>query len=305
MYRIFVFCSLFVLNTISSFSQTSIDKLVGQIIQDQRTNKVMSVSTNTLFETKNIPLSISAFSKYVKDTMPNVRYLAIGYLSNLGRNSTELGVRQNILISLIQTTKDTDPSVSKLAWESLLTFKRSDFEGKPMEALKKYSFNETIQTELYAKTIGYLNIADKTEALKNLLNTNVNQSQKWKNNLALTSLGNKASTDYIIEKLKKVPIDDNWVLSLAPDLAFTRSKPIYNILFDAILSRETNCTSPNSDDNSKIPCAYPILINIAPFIMNFPIQIDETGDIVGNFQKALKTSQEWILKNRNNYSFNY
>ena len=305
MFRIIVFCTIFLSSTLSSFCQTSIDKLVNQMVQDHRANKVISSATGSLFETKNIPLSISAFSKYVKDSVPSVRFLAIGYLSNLGNKSIELLLRQSTLILLIQSTKDTDPTVSKLAWESILTFNRSDFEGKPIDAMKKYTFNETNQLGLYAKTNGFLNLVDKTEALKNLLATTISQSQKWQVHLALAALGDKTSTDYVIEKAKKTPIDDNWILSLAPDLAFTRSKPIYDLLFNIVLSNEKNCTSPNPDDNSKIPCAFSVLGNIASFIKSFPVQIDETGDILGDYQKALKTSREWITKNRNTYTFNY
>jgi hypothetical protein len=281
----------------------SVEEVIVGMVQDQRQGKVKSSAPNVLFEPRNLPLAINTFLKYTNDTLPNVRYLAFEYIALLGQKSNEVNTRKNAILTLLAGTKDGYIPVVTLAWEQLLKFGQGDFVGAPTDYFINYPPSITLKPELWAKTIGFLQLKSKEGDLISLINSDIPKKAKWKVHLSLSRLGNSKSTEYLLDQIKKIPINDEWINSLLPDLVYTRSKLVFNFLFQIIQSKEDNCMSQNPDSESNIPCGYRVVEAIAPTIKSFPAKVDPSGDLIGNCSVVLKETREWIIKIKDGYSF--
>ena len=114
----------------------------------------------------------------------------------------------------------------------------------------------------------------------------------------MSRLGDETATNFILDKIKASPIDDSFVDSLVPGLAYTRNKKIFAELERILQSDGYACKSSHPDSKSTVLCAYRVLENMAGTIEKFPIKVDESGDlIVDNYQSALETARRWLKQN--------
>ncbi|MBY0424329.1 MAG: hypothetical protein K2Q22_01730, partial [Cytophagales bacterium] len=236
---------------ISVHGQSTLNTIISQIVKDSRDGKAITYSLDALYNPKNTPLSLEFLNKYSSDSSASVRFQIYSLTASLGQKSGDVAIKKQAIISLLKGTQDMDPTISEMSWNQLLAFPPSNFQGNPMDVLTKYSKNSTPQPELWAKTMGYLFLKSKQTEIKSLIESNLSAKQKWQIHLALARMGESSSTEYILTKISKIQINDDWIISLMPDLVYTQSRPIFNLLFKAILDTSSNCQSAHPDSLEK------------------------------------------------------
>ena len=118
--------------------------------------------------------------------------------------------------------------------------------------------------------------------------------------LALARMGDNYALEDVLKRIRKLPVNDDVVYQVFPDLVYTRQRATFDVLLQALNSDETNCESANAEVERKIPCAYRVMEMLAPAIQSYPLKVDESGDIDTNdYTEALKTVRDWFRANGN------
>lgn len=233
---------------------------------------------------------------YLKDENASVRYKAIDLIKRKGLLTSDTLYRQQYVAALIDAVKDRDGGNCGAALRGLTFFKPGDFNRASRDRIKKLLQVKSPHYELLIKIAGFINdpetkvILEKTLAEDSILNGKT----KWALHLALARMGDKSNLAYCIGKVKSVPMSDQVVNYLFPDLVYIRQKEALQYMLDAVLSDQKSCTSPNPDSDADIICAFKIIEIVGPVISNFPLPYENGEVIMENYDKALLTVREWI-----------
>ncbi|WP_224996309.1 hypothetical protein [Cesiribacter sp. SM1] len=129
-----------------------------------------------------------------------------------------------------------------------------------------------------------------------------NIHMRWTAYLALSRMANTEATQLLVKKARKLPLGDDLVYELLPDLAWVRQKAATDYLVKLLLLESTDCSSPDPDSSRKITCAYHIMELLVPTIQKSPLQLGTSGDIpTDSYPKARAQASEWFRKNGSNY----
>jgi hypothetical protein len=97
-------------------------------------------------------------------------------------------------------------------------------------------------------------------------------------------------------------MNDLVVHSLVPDIVYLNQREAIDYLLIKILDEEKLCSSPNPEVELSINCAYRLMEAVAPVIVDFPIELDASGDLlVDDYDEALSQVREWIQANYQSY----
>ncbi|UII27533.1 hypothetical protein LVD15_03620 [Fulvivirga maritima] len=119
--------------------------------------------------------------------------------------------------------------------------------------------------------------------------------------LALSRMGDEASAQKIIGILENLPVNDNLVYELVPDLVYTRNKTAFDYLFTIINSNENNCTSADPDNEAAILCGYRVMEYLAPHLTAQPLPAEDGELAVDNYEQALQELRAWYTVNKSDY----
>ena len=148
------------------------------------------------------------------------------------------------------------------------------------------------------KLAGYVEISiDRFDAI---INSNLSFKYKWAARLALARMGDQESIDYLLSKVEKAPIDNDFIYDIVPDLVYTHQMDIYKYLEVIVMSEEQNCMSANPESSQKILCGYRVMEYLALCIENYPLKTDEFGDLeLDDYESGLQEVRKWFEMNPN------
>ena len=133
--------------------------------------------------------------------------------------------------------------------------------------------------------------------MQNLL-PSLSARDQWAAQLALARLGDPEALATVLTRVKQEPVNDDVVYELLPDLVYTRQKAALDYLVTIIQSDEKNCQSADPEAEQSILCGYRVLELLPPVIQNFPLTVDESGDLaVSDYPSALQQAREWLKEN--------
>lgn len=137
-----------------------------------------------------------------------------------------------------------------------------------------------------------------------LLLPGITAEKKWALSLGLARQGNTDCIEFCINSIKKVPVGNDLIKFVIPDLLYIREKKATDYCVELLNMDEKLCTSADPDKQEKILCGYYIVELLAPVILNFPYKTDGTGSLVAeNYESALIAVKAWFQANPN-YTLN-
>ncbi|MHC1702725.1 MAG: hypothetical protein AB9846_02345 [Tenuifilaceae bacterium] len=242
----------------------------------------------------------------VLDSLESDKITPLLYLvKNLSINSGKEGVRNAGIKFFLTLSRSKDSGVSLLAIKSLKNFHHTNFDEPDIDSicifLEQYStvYKETV--ELAGMLGNQLLLAKIREVFPN--SRNFSKPEIWASYKALARLGDKDALDYCIKKIVALPVSDEVIDAIYPDLIYIHKKEAFDVLIKALHSDEKLCTSNNPNAEGKILCGYRIMELLAPEIVDFPVKILPSGDIDSeDYNKSLKKVRKWFMKNGNNYT---
>jgi hypothetical protein len=256
------------------------------------------------YSLKNI---LQACSKPLSDSSTDVRKAAyeLVYIMSLRKQDDSQVTRTvNILLS---GCKDKESAIVYSNLKYLKYFKSGAFDAEARIKLAQIAREGTSYQDLVIRLTGLAGISDLIYDYSEMLEQKKYTSNKmrWALHLALARLGNAEEATYCVTKVKQMSVSDDVVYELLPDLAYTRTKEAFDYMLEIIKSNEKSCSSSNPDLEAKIICAYRVIQIVAPYINEFPVKVDKTGDIIAtNYEQMLATVRQWIENNKSTYTLN-
>lgn len=278
-------------------AQTSVRDL-EKYLSELKAKPYQSLPKTVLEDSKNEDKLVRILQSRTSDSLLIVRLRTYYIVKQIGRRSKDLKIRQAAVTTLIKGIKDRDTGVSGSASEALSGFAKRDFNNDAIESLKKLVDPGTPHLHRIIKLMGYLDLKDQQSKLSEMLTSNAKANDKWASQLALSRMGETVATNFILDKVRSARINDDLIYTIVPDLVYTKQKQIFDYLVEIIQNDTPTCQSANPDSNAKILCGYRVMELIAPALENYPLPLDEFGELkIKDYKEGLTTVRKWFVDN--------
>lgn len=248
-----------------------------------------------LREDKNAKEVIEVARQYFADTLWQVRAKMYALVGEIGAKSRDQNLRQQAVGKLVNATADLDNL--DLLLSRLSAFNGNDF-GQPARdtLVSRFRKNPPYLDQL-ARLCGDLGIMELKDDLKAMSGpATKNQRTRWAALLALARMGDAEALNGIMKRVQRLPVNDDVVYEIFPDLIYTRQRPAIDYLIVELNKDEKKCSTA---DDMPVTCAYRIMEILAEVIEKYPLQADVGGDIkTKDYEKSLATVRQWFKKNK-------
>lgn len=291
--------SLIALSVLSVKAQTNtaIDIYMAEV----RAGTYKPVPSTVWENPKSYKETLESLKPYYSDTLALVRSKAYNIAKRLALNSDAKKLRKQVVGQLIDAIADKDSGISGYASSSLRDFSEQDFSEGQKFKLMSYLNKPIPHKRSVILLIGVLQLYGAIEPLRTLSGQGNGKYIRWAASLALARMEDAEALLFVVNTVKNRPVNDDLIYDLVPDLIYTRQKLAFDYLFKIINSDEENCFPADPDAVQKIMCAYRVLEYIAPYIENFPLQVEEEQLLVDDYQQALMDVRNWFRDNNTSY----
>ena len=266
-----------------------------------RTGTTQPLPASVLADTQNIEKILQALQPYYADSLPTVRAKAYNITARLGQKTQQPGTRQLVVTQLINAITDKDTGIGGNASDALAEFVTEDFNASHKAKIVALLTQQISHKDQLVKVAGYLNLREAQPTLKQLVQPGNDRKARWAAYLALARMGEQKELQYVVKTIAAMPLNDDVVYEMVPDLIYTRQKPAFDYLFTIINSDKASCTSADPDANDNILCGYRTMEYIAPYIKNFPLPVEEGELVVDDYEQALKEVRAWYVQHPDDY----
>ena len=274
-------------------------KLLSIYFSEVRSGKYQSIPKN-LFQPEQAKTTLVAVVPYLKDSSAIVRAKAYALVQLVGNTTRQDNLRENAVAKLVEGVKDRDSGNAGLAIGYLQGFRKEDYTSDVKDTLVNMLKRHPPHLKKYIKLIGFLELTQTRNDLRTLAQQgNASRQDRWAALLALARMGDSYAKDDVIKRVSKLPVNDEVVYQIYPDLVYTRQKEIITLLIDQLNSDVKNCESADAERPANIPCAYRIMEMLAPAIEGYPVKLDASGDIDANdYTEALQKVRIWFKEHQ-------
>ena len=237
---------------------------------------------------------LTDLSPYYTDTVPSVRAQAYYLTQRVGTHSQDKAIRQQAVNQLTVGLRDENSGNAGQVHSYLTAFGPADFTATTRQQIAALLPQRPAHFSRLLKLVGTLKMTDQIPTLQNLL-ASLSARERWTAQLALARLGDTEALASILARVKQQPVNDELVYELLPDLIYTRQKAAIDYLVAIVQSDEKHCESADPEAKENILCGYRVLELLAPVIQDFPLAVDESGDLaVADYPKALQQARTWL-----------
>lgn len=275
------------------------DKEIEKYFTSILKNNSYSLSSDAIKNCDALKL-LKLANKNYSNTDAGIRYKIIDLVKRKAGFVSDSETRSKYAEFLVMAINDPDSGNSGIASKSLTKFKASEFSKTAKDTLHALLKRKVFHYPQVVKLAGFVQPDGCSQYLEQKLgaDSTLTTSDLWATHLALARMGKESSIQYCLNKVKSMPVNDNTVTYLFPDLVYTRQLPCIQVVLDQLNTDNPNCNSPNPDNDAKISCAYKILEMVAPVIIGFPVKTDKYNELeTDNYDQALATARNWIASN--------
>lgn len=284
--------------------EASVKNLLDDYMNIVRTEDYTSSPVKELYSEKNSAFLLNVLNGFYADTIAKVRSKAYYLTYKAAYKNSNQELRNLAVYNLVQALKDKDSGNVGSVADWLTNFYANDFDEKSRDSLKNILHKQTVYLDKIISLIGFIGITDQNDYLKNNIKNGIYSSHKviWATHLALARMGDVEEIDFCIDRVKMQVINDDVVYELVPDLIYIRNKDATDYLLSILNDDTKSCYSSNPENQQKITCAYRVMEYLAPIIKDFPIQTDQTGDLMADdYTEALRIVREWFKVHAKDY----
>lgn len=232
------------------------------------------------------------------------RYVCYFYLQRLAIGFSDISSKAKVLELLVRAgLNDPDMGNRSAAVKLLYMFPPESFNNSIRNTISGYIVSRQEPFIDLVRLGGFGMIFQIEGPLVNLVREgSLSGKELWSIHLALGRLGNVGSIQQCMQMIRGAGMNDIAVHSLVPDIIYLNQKEGVDYLLMKILDDDKFCSSPNPEVELSINCAYRLMEAVAPVIVDFPIELDASGDLlVDDYDEALRQVREWIQANYQSY----
>lgn len=288
---------LLILVACSGFGQTAPTTLLREYFEEIRQGKHRSVPAPRYRDTSEATLIL--LGRYLGDTVPAIREKASEVIFLLSSRTSSERLRHRAVAMLVSACGDPEVENAGLALNLLTRFHRNDFTPSAKDSLAVLARSEREPRDQFIRLAGFLQLRDLTPLIRKWTRAGTPTPVRWASFLALARLGDAEAAADILKRVARLPVNDDVVYRVFPDLLYTRHPQLVAYTVNALLSDEKNCLSADAEREIAIPCGYRIMELLAPIIDGYPLEVESTGDIkTDNYRAALTTVQQWFRNHK-------
>jgi hypothetical protein len=303
----FLFLLSFFFSATAAQSEGKINDVLAHHFENIRINKTNQPLDGIIFNPSFEKKVLGQITPYLKDSLSRIRAEAYHIIKRIGQASSELTFRQKTVEYLIEACKDKDNANSGMSCRYLCGFNKDDFSTLALDSLKHLLKAFLSHYETLIRLAGYLDLQDMAPFLGEFVKSHINSNKqsKWSAHLALARMGDEGEIQFCLRLASHLPVDEEMVSNLLPDLIYTRQKELIDYCIEILCSNEKSCVSAANGSAEKISCGYRVMGLLAPVINDYPLKTNASGDIViDNDEKSLKTVRAWFKSRNGKYIIN-
>lgn len=252
-----------------------------------------------LLQPDQISLHLRTLAFFQHDTVATVRQQVIVLTHQIGLQTVPW--RANAISQLIEAVRDPDSGNAGLALVYLTSFEKRDFTQAHRDSLLALFRTQRTHASKLIRLVGYLgDDRARTELSALAANRSANRNDRWAAWLALSRMGDAAAIQEVMTRVKRLPVNDDLVYDIFPDLIYTRHPLAIQYMIEVINSEEPTCESADPEKPRPILCGYRVMELLAPVIERYPLQVSAGGDLAtNNYPAALKQVRTWFRAHAN------
>lgn len=275
------------------------DKLLEVYFSEVRANK-FPVIPKQLTIAENARHTLDQITPYLHDTVLNVRAKAYTIVNLAGNNSRQNDVRADAVLKLIAGAIDQNAGNAGLALDYLSNFLSTDFNAVAKDSLGSLFTHRPYHFAKIIRLTGFAGLTNLINQIRPLTQPGNPQQVRWSAILALARMGDPSAIANMMTRVKKLPVSDDVVYQIFPDLIYTKNREAFNYMIEVMASDEKNCLSADAENEQPIPCGYRIMELLAAAIKNYPLALDKSGDIKSDdYLRSLAAVRYWFSQNSN------
>ncbi len=247
---------------------------------------------------------VLALRQFIGDSTQTDFNNAIYLLGQLGKANANRSLHKEYVLLLSEIALLNKNQAAR-SIKTMQLFERDAFTPAVKDNLwMVITFNEIARIEAI-EMMGFIGGNEDVDLLKGLPSfQRLGQKEKYKILLALVRIGDSESFETYYQDISNRVIGDKVVYSILPDMIYTRNKRVFDLLLQEMNTTIPRCYSANNDSEERILCAYRIMEEIAPYILRFPVAVDKSGALEGDYEQALEAVRQWMQNNQLEYSIN-
>lgn len=273
-------------------------------------SRVLSSSTELNSWLKAFSNDTSKFLNYLNSCYTDSllignEYSSINLLNGLSVKSSSLGVKRESIRLYLTLAKSKSSTIAALAVKALMAYPRGIFNSSDFDSISTLITANASNYKDLVELAGYLNRDRFIPPIRAVFpNTrNFTKPEQWATYKTLARLGDKDALDYCLKRISALPVNDQVVDVLYPDLIYLHRKEAIDLIIKELFTDKPLCTSTNPNSDGKILCGYRIMELLAPVIVDFPVKLLPSGDLdCKDYRKTLKRVRGWFKKKGNAYS---
>lgn len=232
---------------------------------------------------------------FLKDSATTVREKAYELVYTVSSNSDNSFLRNDGVVILLGASSDPDAGLRATALQLLSRFHNIDFNLSARDSLRKMIRSKISPLHRLIKLGGFLGLTDLVPDIQRMSQPGNPSQLRWSALQSLARMGQPGAIKDMMERVKRLPINDDLVYKVFPDLIFTRQREPIAYVVEALQSDQKNCLSADVEREVAIPCGYRIMEQLAPVIEDFPLKLDESGDLITrDYPAALDIVRQWF-----------
>lgn len=293
---------LFLVTTGILFSQSEPGKQINLLMAQLRSGQAITADRGKILSSTSYREATDALGKYVSDTVLSVRFEALNLFAQVATKSKDK-VLINKAIRHIVTNAVINKSINNQIVNLLKRNIKADFGNDELQLMKSLLESEENNIGNLARIYAFAAGPTALNDLRPLLaKPTLTKGDKKDIKLALVRSGDEAYAQKMNETLKQQVVNDELIYSALPEILYTKDRTMFAFLLNAIQSDNKKCSSANNDDATPIICAYRLIEQLAPQIINFPVSINDRGEInTKDLNKSLVEVRDWITKHKDSF----
>ncbi len=232
---------------------------------------------------------------YLQDSLASIRAKSYEIIHQSSSHSPDPSVRNHGVDMLIRACRDQDFGNIGFALSCLTEFSTDDFNQSAKDSIKNLVRTPTAHFDQVLKLAGFLNLTDLKEDIRPYAQPGNTSQIRWAAILSLARMGESSSIKDMMKRVTQLPMNDDIVYEVFPDLVYTRQPEAIIYLVEILNSDVKNCMSADAERETPIVCGYRIMEQLAPIIEGYPLLLDENGDVNTNdYTGALDIARQWF-----------
>jgi hypothetical protein len=240
--------------------------------------------------------ALDLLEHFASDSLQIVERKALELIGMLAGASEDSAVRRRgVNMVLTRASRQVGMSLSLLKG-----FQKMDFSDSAKNIVRQLVRMEGPSLTEWIRMAGFLELKDLVSNIRQLSQPGNSQGLRWAAIISLARMGDASAISDMMRRIRRLPVNDDMVYRVFPDLIFTRQREAISFIVEAMQDRAKNCQSADAEIPQAIPCGYRIMEQLAPVIVDFPFSVDSSGDLQTNdYPEALEVVRKWFQTNTN------